>query len=251
MALLEISRVSETIWMARRPSYLACSYLIAVDRGFVAVDAGMESGGADIKAALAAVGARPEALQAVLLTHWHNDHAAGAAALAASSGAAVYYSAAEAPFLTGATAFGGLRGWLAEQVPEMGLLVLVKGLLGNATPTAVTANRLVREGEVIEGAFRVVETPGHTPGHLAYFHEPTRTLFCGDALAVVGGRIRLMARPVTPDLAAARASALRCLRESPAVLCPGHRRPLTTNLATECDRLQSYLASNASWPLLG
>lgn len=94
---------------------------------------------------------------------------------------------------------------------------------------------------------RYLATPGHTRGHVPYLHEPTRALFCGDAL----NRLRLMARPVTPDLPEATGSALRCLREHPEFICPGHRAPLTENVTKECQRLQNDLESGDRWPLLG
>jgi glyoxylase-like metal-dependent hydrolase (beta-lactamase superfamily II) len=94
----------------------------------------------------------------------------------------VYYDAADQPFLTRQTATRGIRGWLGKHVPEEGVLVLLRGLLEEAAPEAVSANHLVTDGEMIQGGFRVLATPGHTRGHVAYMHEPTRTLFCGDAL---------------------------------------------------------------------
>lgn len=163
----------------------------------------------------------------------------------------VYYGAGDKPYLTRKTATHGIRGWLGKHGPEEGVLVLLRGLLEEAAPEAVEANQLVNDGETIESSFRVLATPGHTDGHVAYFHEPTGALFCGDALAVVNHKLRLMARPVTPDLAAARASALRCLREQPRIICPGHRAPLMRDVQQECHRLQSYLEAGRLWPWLG
>lgn len=60
-----------------------------------------------------------------------------------------------------------------------------------------------------------------------------------------------MARPVTPDLASARKSALLCLHEDVEIICPGHRVPLTRNIRQECHRLQAYLERGGRWPLLG
>jgi glyoxylase-like metal-dependent hydrolase (beta-lactamase superfamily II) len=215
------------------------------------VDVGMDSEAKDFLEGLEAIGVRPDQLEAILLTHWHNDHSAGAAFLQRNFDVRVYYAADEKPCLTRKTATQGIRGWLGKHVPEEGVLVLLRGLLEEAAPEAVTADYLVTEGEVVEGVFKVVATPGHTSGHVAYLHEPTRILFCGDALAVVGNRLRMMARPVTPDLPAARASALRCLREPAEIICPGHRAPLTENVRQECRRLQEYLESGGRWPLLG
>lgn len=211
----------------------------------------MDSEAVDFLQGLKAVNIAPDRLKAILLTHWHNDHSAGAAFLKRKFGVRVYYHAADQPSLTRQTASRGIRGWLGKHIPEEGVLVLLRGLLEEAAPEAVVANRLVADGEIIEEEFRVLATPGHTNGHVAYMHEPTRTLFCGDALAVIEGQLRLMARPVTPDLPAARASALRCLHEEPQFICPGHRGPLTENVRQECGRLQEYLEAGGRWPLLG
>lgn len=215
------------------------------------MDVGMDSNADDFLQGLKTVGIGPDRLKAILLTHWHNDHSAGAAFLQRKFGARVYYARDEEPFLTRETATSGLRGWLGKHVPEEGVLVLLRGLLEEAAPEAVTANHNVADGEIVEGGFRVLSTPGHTTGHVAYIHEPTRILFCGDALAVVGEKLRLMARPVTPDLPAARASALRCLREEVEVVCPGHRAPLKKDVREECRRLRDYLEAGGRWPLLG
>jgi glyoxylase-like metal-dependent hydrolase (beta-lactamase superfamily II) len=211
----------------------------------------MDSDAADFLEGLNKVGIRPDQVRAILLTHWHNDHSAGAAFLQRSFGARVYYTAAERPYLTRESATGGFRRWLGKRVPEAGVLVLLRGLLEEAAPEAVTADHFLSDGDLVEEEFRALITPGHTRGHVAYFHEPTEILFCGDALAVVGKRLRLMARPVTPDLPSAETSAVRCLGQRAKIMCPGHRIPLTENVKEECLRLRNYLEAGGRWPLLG
>ena len=246
-----VVRVSDAIWCLRRPSYLTCSYAVRMDDGVVLVDAGMDSRGADAQALLRAMGATEESVRAILLTHWHNDHAAGASAIQRLCRCPVYYHAHEAPWLSRRTARVGLRGWLAKRIPEWGIGVLFIGLLGEAVPEAVAATEYVRDGQVIVGAFEVIETPGHTVGHVSYYYRPERALFAGDALAVIDGRVRFMARPVTMDLAQARASMERCLAREIAILCPGHREPLTEQVAQRCDEMRRYLAAGGPWPLFG
>jgi glyoxylase-like metal-dependent hydrolase (beta-lactamase superfamily II) len=211
----------------------------------------MDSRGADVNIALDQSRNSIESVQAILLTHWHNDHAAGAEAVRRSSGAAVFYHEGDEPYFAGRTARRGLRGWVSEIIPEWGVLVLAKGLLGEATPRPVAATRLVRDGEVILDDFLVIETPGHTPGHVSYYYKPERALFAGDSLAVVDGRIRFMARPVTEDIYRARASMEKCLGLGIDILCPGHRNPLMNNVAAECSRMKEYLMSGGPWPLFG
>jgi glyoxylase-like metal-dependent hydrolase (beta-lactamase superfamily II) len=245
---LEIIQVTDRITCLRRASYYTCSYVIRADRGIVLVDAGMKSDGSDVLEGLEAMGADITEVRAVLLTHWHNDHAAGAGEVRARSGATVCASAAEVPFLTRETASHGVLGWLSDAIPEAGPLVLAKGLLGSAPMRAVEVDRVVGEGDEIEG-FRVIETPGHTDGHLSFWFEPERALFAGDALALIDDRLRFMARAVTPDLVASRASIARCLELAPSLVCPGHRHHGRCD-AAELQRFGALVAGE-EWPLLG
>jgi glyoxylase-like metal-dependent hydrolase (beta-lactamase superfamily II) len=155
------------------------------------------------------------------------------------------------PYFTGRTGATGARRWLSDRIPELSVLVLVKGLLGEATPRAVAAHRLVRDAEVLLDDFQVVATPGHTPGHVSYFYRPERTLFAGDALAVIDGRIRFMARPVTLDVQAAHRSLETCLALQPQIVCPGHREPLASNADVACEAMRDYLVAGGKWPRLG
>lgn len=247
----QVLQVSETIWCVRSPSYFTCSYIVKTPHGLVLIDAGMNSDGKDMDFGLAQLGMAPSDVKAILLTHWHNDHAAGGKAMREKTKAPVYYHADEAPFLTRENAAHGLRGRLSDIMPEWGLFVLFKGLLGEATPVAVEADALVTAGQVLLDCFEVVETPGHTPGHLCYYYPQERALFAGDALAVVGDRVHFMARPVTPDLEQARASMLRCLSLDIELLCPGHRWPLTRDTRKRCQEMADYLREGGKWPLLG
>jgi len=247
----EVRRVSESILCLRRASYLTCSYIVRTPRGLVVVDAGMDSDGGDIRAGLRELRAVPRDIRAILLTHWHNDHAAGAHALHAEGGAPVFYHRGDEPYFTGKAGARGVRKWLSDRIPEMGVLVLAKGLLGESTPRAVAAQHFVEDGEVVLDDFEVIATPGHTPGHVSYFYRPARALFAGDALAVIDGRIRFMARPVTLDLDAARASLRRCLARQPLLVCPGHREPLTAGVESACEAMRAHLDADGTWPLLG
>ena len=76
----QVFQVTDSIWCVRRPSYFTCSYAVRTATGVVLVDAGMDSTGADVEALLRAMRAPGESVRAILLTHWHNDHAAGASA---------------------------------------------------------------------------------------------------------------------------------------------------------------------------
>jgi len=90
--------------------------------------------------------------------------------------------------------------------------------------------RVLSEGDEVAG-FTVLEVPGHSPGHVAYWRESDRVLILGDVLNnmhVLTGVPGLHEPPVvfTPDPARNRESARRLAALEPALACFGHGAPL-------------------------
>lgn len=251
MAKPEVFPVTERIWCVRRRSYLTCSYFVLTEQGVVLVDAGMDSSGQDMTYGLEKAGKSLRDVRAILLTHWHNDHAAGASVLQKATGVPVYCHADELPALTRESAKTDWRGKLADAIPEWGLLVLFKGLLGEAIPCAVGNLTPVTEGTTLCGEFTVLAAPGHTPGSVCYLWGPEKALFGGDAFAVVKGQLRFMSRPVTPDQPRARLSMVHAFTCGAEILCPGHRMPLTQGVQSQCADLVTRLEAHCPWPLWG
>lgn len=151
-------------------------YLVRESDGFTLIDTGLKGSGEDILAAASTLDAP---IKRIALTHAHGDHVGSVNELAralSSPGSPPIELAASARSLP-----------LLLQPPDKTVrpgepLSKVKGSLpGLATP--VTHH--LAEGELY-GSLRVIETPGHIPGHLAFLDERDGTLFCGDALVCVG-----------------------------------------------------------------
>ena len=107
----------------------------------------------DAAPVLAWLSAHPQwRLTDILITHHHGDHVGGVAQLKAATGARVV-------------------GPALENIPERDV--------------ALNDGDIV---EVLGHSFNVLHVPGHTLGHLAYYHAPL--LFCGDTLFAAGcGRL--------------------------------------------------------------
>ena len=81
---------------------------------------------------------------------------------------AAYVAAGESPPMS------GLGGLVSRVVPGFA-----------AAPVGV---RLV-DGQLlgVAGGLRVLHTPGHSPGHVSFLHEPSRLLITGDAIFNIRG----------------------------------------------------------------
>jgi glyoxylase-like metal-dependent hydrolase (beta-lactamase superfamily II) len=165
------------------------TYLVA-DQGATAalVDAGV--GHPEHLAELDVAIARTQAtLTSVLVTHGHSDHASGASTLAAKYPSARF---AKLP-------------WPAED-PRFGV----------AWEPLRDRDRVRAGGEELV----VLHLPGHSPDHIAFWHEPTRTAFTGDL--VVRGSSVMINWSRGGDLRAYMASLETLLALEPARLLPGH-----------------------------
>lgn len=90
--------------------------------------------------------------------------------------------------------------------------------------------RRLKEGDEVAG-FTVLDTPGHSPGHIAFWRESDRVLVCGDVMwgynpFLLAGDVREPFPFINPDTNLNRESARRLAALEPALVCFGHGKPL-------------------------
>jgi glyoxylase-like metal-dependent hydrolase (beta-lactamase superfamily II) len=164
------------------------TYLLTSGGSAVLVDAGV--GHPDHLVALErALAENSSSLQAVIVTHGHSDHASGVPAIGTAHSQTVF----------------GKYVWSGDRpMDSIQWCPLVDGDEVHFGDTAVTA----------------VHTPGHSPDHLAFWHEPTRALYTGDL--VIGDSSVMIDTSHGGNLMQYLASLERALELEPRQLFPAH-----------------------------
>ncbi len=155
----------------------------------VVVDPGDTPGADLVLEHLANRGNRP--VEAIFLTHAHPDHAPAARVLRQTLGVPVMLHPDNDPIMREHISWSDID---IEINPDQPLHV--DGL-----------------------AFSLVMTPGHAPGHVALFHEPTRIMLAGD---LVSGNGTIGVFPPHGSMSAYIQSLELARRMQPAFLLPGH-----------------------------
>ena len=219
--------------VVRIPTGIANAYLVGSTREWVLVDAGTPGNKQNILKAVHEHLGSDAVPQAIVLTHGHFDHAGSAKTLAQHWSVPIFVHRRELPFVDGTSAYpppdptvGGFMSQVIRFVPNLKI---------DLTPHL----RELQAGDLpwLSG-WQVIETPGHTPGHVSLFRREDGVLLAGDAFTTMNqdsmigtlSRRQQVWRPptyYTPDWQSAAASVRRLAELSPNVLAAGHGVPMS------------------------
>ena len=198
--------------------------------GDVLVDTGLrQSAGTLMKVA------REHDIKAIALTHAHGDHVGAAKKLHEELGLPVWVGAADRE----ATESGKAVKKSPFNAPG---LSIVAGLLGDFP--AVRVDRTLGEGDQLTAGFTVLDTPGHSPGHVSFWRESDRVLICGDVffnmnVLTTAPGLRQPPGPFTCNPRLNRDSERRIAELRPAVAGFGHGPVISQGTAT---RIAGFVA---------
>jgi hydroxyacylglutathione hydrolase len=122
--------------------------------------------GGEVDRLLEAVASQGLTVEKIWITHGHMDHAGGTAALQQATGATIEGPHPDDSFWIDMIAASGLQ-------------------YGMTDARSFVPDRWLADGDVVslgETEFEVLHCPGHTPGHVAFFHRQARFAQVGDVL---------------------------------------------------------------------
>jgi len=122
--------------------------------------------GGDLERILAAAARHGVTLEKILVTHGHIDHAGGVAELAEQLSIPVEGPGQEDQF------------WI-DGMPQQ------SKMFGFPNVRSFTPNRWLKGGDTVQVGNLTLEVrhcPGHTPGHVVFYHQPSKLALVGDVL---------------------------------------------------------------------
>jgi glyoxylase-like metal-dependent hydrolase (beta-lactamase superfamily II) len=144
----------------------AYAWIVRTPHGAVLVDAGLDAKGAAILSELRAEGVEPDQVQAVLITHGHPDHYAAAGLFP------------KAKVVVGPGDLAMMRG---DRSHYSRFGKIMSAVIPMPPPPPAVSELRGDERLAFDGAwFRVIATPGHSPGSVMYLYNDV--LFTGDSL---------------------------------------------------------------------
>jgi len=193
-------------------------YLIAEPDGLTLIDTGLSRHFKTTLQAISRLGRSPAELKRILITHSDGDHMGALADLKAICGARAYASPIEAQAIEKAKPSRELK----MQGLQAQLFKLAMPFF-KAKPAHI--DELLEDGQVLPilGGLRVINTPGHTPGHVSLYAPAAKILFCGDSMvAEKNGTLRCSRGMNTWDEDKAKESVKVQAALGAEIVCSGH-----------------------------
>ena len=180
------------------------AYLIK-DKETILIDTGVPGKGEDILKEIKSLDIKPENIKHILLTHHDVDHIGNAALLQKETGATLWASQEDIPYILGDKSRSGLKK-------------IASLIMRAKKPEKLQAYNNHRINDL-----EIIQTPGHTPGHVCLLYKDV--LFAGDLVRNSKGQLKPISL-MTWDKTALNESINKISEYSFNWVCPAHGEPI-------------------------
>jgi glyoxylase-like metal-dependent hydrolase (beta-lactamase superfamily II) len=202
----------------RLAGFIANQYLLISGDELTLIDAGLPGNHNRILNYIQKIGFKPTSLKHILVTHADGDHSAAVGDLKLATGAIVYASQPEADAIRAGVSSRPLKPH-GLQKPIYALSKRIIPTIPNPVDEILTPGLVF---PVLEG-LQVLNSAGHTPGHLSFYLSTDCILFAGDSIwNSRNGPIPYATTANTWDTNLATESFQRQMALKPKIIAAGH-----------------------------
>ena len=155
------------------------------------IDAGLPNSISNIKTAVENEGVPFKNLETLIITHQDIDHFGGANEIVQEiDNVNVKAHKEDIPYIQGEKRLIRLNSKFLDGLPNLPEEQMEK-VLDMFENNPVMVDNDISDNENLDcfGGIIVIHTPGHTPGHVSLYHEPSKTLIAGDTLNIREGKL--------------------------------------------------------------
>lgn len=185
-------------------------YLIKSEDNNILIDTGYPGLFHKIKDELNSMNVNLKSIKHILLTHHDIDHMGNAKLLQEATGALLWASDEDIPYINGKLNRPGLRR-------------IVQIIVKHENPIKINSYSENPNFDNIS----IIKTPGHTPGHVAFIYK--RVLFCGDLINIKNNTVKLPRRFYNYN----QSELIKSIKILKTLdfqwICPAHGEPILAN----------------------
>lgn len=219
---MKITQISDHIWSLKVWIIIPIHVWVVVDEeGVTLVDAGLPFMAKGILTFIKNLQAGP--LTRIVLTHGHGDHVGAIERILENTEVPIFAHSIEIPYIEGELPYPRRKKAVASIVKDRTQALPING-----------------QGELQTiGGLSPYLAPGHSPGHVVYYHSQDQVLLVGDLFTAKKGQLRKPMAMFTGDMdqAIRSSSIVRQLQPIRLEVCHG------TSVLHPADQLDNYLRS--------
>lgn len=198
-------------------SRISNCYLV-VDHDIMLIDTGMPGNSSKITDYIEKTLKRSlQDIKTIVITHNHFDHVGSLSKMKDITRAKVAIHPADADYIRGKEPFAGPA--------FINAIMRLIQIIYRTKP--VEPDILLKDGDLI-GEYRVIHTPGHSPGSICLYNPQNKVIFVGDNLQYKEGKLQSPGERLLPEPEKYEESMKKLAELDIEVILTGHTAPVTS-----------------------